>query len=131
MFQHKAMRRFGVAVCTAVAICALWALAAWAAQPTSNQVYVYEHINYGGAYIRFDGLKDIPDLRSYNTGAIGSPNWNDRISSLKVGSDVKLIVYKDINYKGGSWSVTGPATISTLVSNGWNDKVSSLRTVPK
>lgn len=98
---------------------------------TSNQVFVYEHTNYGGNYIRWDGIRDIPDLRSYNTGAIGTPNWNDRISSLKVGSELKLIVYKDINYKGGSWTVTGPASISTLVSNGWNDKISSLRIVPK
>ncbi len=98
---------------------------------TSNQVFVYEDINYAGNYIRWDGIRDIPDLRSYNTGGLGTPNWNDRISSFKVGSGMKLVVYKDINYKGGSWTVTGPATISTLVSNGWNDKISSLRIVPK
>jgi hypothetical protein len=131
MLQHQAMRRLEVAAYTAVAIGALWALAAWAAEPTANQVYVYEHISYGGAYMRFDGIRDVADLRSYNTGALGSPNWNDRISSLKVGSDLKLIVYADINYKGASWTVTGPANISTLVSNGWNDKISSFRTVPK
>ncbi len=98
---------------------------------TSNQVFVYEDINYAGNYIRWDGIRDIPDLRSYNTGGLGTPNWNDRISSFKVGSELKLVVYKDINYKGGSWTVTGPATIKTLVSNGWNDKISSLRIVPK
>ncbi|MEW5765817.1 MAG: peptidase inhibitor family I36 protein [Acidobacteriota bacterium] len=99
--------------------------------PTSNQLYVYEHINYGGAYIRWDGIRDISDLRSYNTGALGTPNWNDRISSFKVGSDLKVIFYEHINYKGASWTVTGPASIPSLVPNGWNDRASSLRTVPK
>jgi hypothetical protein len=109
----------------------LWAMVSWAADPTSNQVYVYEHTNYEGAYMRFDGLREVADLRSYNTGALGTPNWNDRISSLKVGSEVKLVVFADINYKGASWSVTGPASIKTLVSNGWNDRISSFRIVPK
>ncbi len=97
----------------------------------SNQVYFYEHTNYGGAYMRWDGVREVPDLRSYNTGAIGTPNWNDRISSFKIGKDMKLVVFKDINYRGGSWTISGPATISTLVSNGWNDKISSFRIVPK
>ncbi|MGQ9674000.1 MAG: peptidase inhibitor family I36 protein [Candidatus Aminicenantales bacterium] len=99
--------------------------------PTSNQLYVYEHVNYEGAYIRFDGTRDEPDLRSYNTGPLGSPNWNDRISSFKIGSDLKVVFYEHINYKGASWTVKGPAEISSMVSNGWNDRVSSLRTLPK
>ena len=98
---------------------------------TSNQVLVYEHTKYGGAYMSFDGIREVADLRGYNTGELGTPNWNDRISSLKVGSELKLIVFRDINFKGTSWTVTGPATISTLVSNGWNDKISSFRIVPK
>lgn len=132
MYRNKGVGRLIRVACLAcVVAAAIWAIAAWAADPTANQVYVYEHINYGGAYIRFDGIRDVSDLRGYNTGALGTPNWNDRISSLKVGSDLKLIVYADINYKGASWTVTGPANISTLVSNGWNDRISSLRTVPK
>jgi len=98
--------------------------------PTATQLYVYEHINYEGAYIRWDGLREIADLRWYNTGPIGSPNWNDRISSLKVGSDLKVILYEHINYQGKSLTIPGPANISSLVSMGWNDRASSLRTVP-
>ena len=113
----------------AFAILSIAAMAALAQD--SNQVYFYEHTNYGGAYMRFDGLREVPDLRSYNTGALGSPNWNDRISSFKIGKELKLVVFKDINYRGGSWTISGPATISTLVSNGWNDKISSFRIVPK
>jgi hypothetical protein len=79
----------------------------------------------------FDGIREVADLRGYNTGALGTPNWNDRISSLKVGSELKLIVFRDINFKGTSLTLTGPAAISTLVSNGWNDKISSFRIVPK
>ena len=112
-------------------VAALLAVAIPAASPTSNQVYLYEHTNYGGAYMRWDGLRDIPDLRSYNTGAQGSPNWNDRISSVKVGSDVTLILYQHINYGGSKLTLKGPANISSLVASGWNDKASSFRIVPK
>jgi len=131
MFKRKGVRRIVNILMVMCSLAALWAIVPWAADPTSNQVYVYEHINYGGAYMRFDGLREVADLRSYNTGAQGTPNWNDRISSLKVGSEVKLVVFADINYKGASWTVPGPASISTLVSNGWNDRISSFRIVPK
>lgn len=100
-----------------------------ASAQSANSVYFYEHINYQGAVVAFNGIRDVPDLRAYPTGS-GSTNWNDRISSFKVGTGVKVIVYKDINYKGGSYTVTGPGWISTLVSNGWNDKISSFRVVP-
>jgi hypothetical protein len=131
MFEGKGVRRTVKILSVLCSLAALLAVVSWAADPTSNQVYVYEHINYDGAYMRFDGLREVPDLRSYNTGALGTPNWNDRISSLKVGSEVKLVVFADINYKGASWTVTGPASIKTLVSNGWNDRISSFRIVPK
>ncbi len=101
-----------------------------ASAQTANHVYFYEHIDYKGAVVSFNGIRDVPDLRAYRTGS-GTNNWNDRISSIKVGTGVTLIVYKDINYKGGSYTVTGPGWISTLVSNGWNDKISSFRVVPE
>lgn len=101
-----------------------------ASAQTANRVYFYEDIDYKGAVVSFNGIRDVPDLRSYPTGS-GGKNWNDRISSIKVGTGVRLIVYKDINYKGGSYTVPGPGWISTLVSNGWNDKISSFRVVPE
>ncbi|MBN2705514.1 MAG: peptidase inhibitor family I36 protein [Deltaproteobacteria bacterium] len=112
-------------------VIAFGGVSVWAAEPTEMQVYVYEHTKYEGAYMRFDGLRQEPDLRCYNTGGLNTPNWNDRISSLKVGSGVKLKVYKDINYKGSSWTITGPAGMSTLVPNKWNDKISSFIIAPK
>jgi hypothetical protein len=116
---------------TLVALVMVLAIPLIAASQTANQVTFYENINYGGAYLTFTGIRDEPDLRAYNTGGLGSPNWNDRISSFKVGSNVNLVVYRDINFKGTKWTITGPASISTLVSNGWNDKISSFRIVPK
>jgi hypothetical protein len=102
-----------------------------ASAQSANRVYFYEHINYQGNYVVFNGIRDEPDLRVYKTAGASSPNWNDRISSIKVGDGIKLIVYQDINYKGASYTLTGPATISTLVSNGWNDRISSFRVVPE
>lgn len=98
--------------------------------PGSNQVAIYEHANYCGAYIIF-GITEQPDLRSYSTGAAGSPSWNDRISSARVGSNMKLIAYQDINYQGNSTTLSGPSNITDLSSSGWNRKISSLKVVPK
>jgi hypothetical protein len=99
-------------------------------EPSSEQACVYEHVNYCGAYIRVV-ISEIPDLRSYNTGASGTPNWNDRISSIRVGGNVKILVYGDINYGNYLGTLTGPSTVATLVPSGWNDKISSLKVVPK
>lgn len=98
--------------------------------PTTYQLYMYEHTNYGGGlHAHFDGDRNEPDLRCYNTGALGTPNWNDRISSFKIGRGLKVTFYEHINYRGASYTVKGPAEISSLVHNGWNDRISSFKTV--
>ncbi|MGA9750221.1 MAG: peptidase inhibitor family I36 protein [Acidobacteriota bacterium] len=100
------------------------------AQPpdaSGNQVYVYEDKNYGGNYMRFDHDTDVGDLRSYNTGTQGSPTWNDRVTSIVVGSGMKITFWADINYKGSSFTLTGPSTIACLSPSGWNDKISSFK----
>ncbi|MGC8764034.1 MAG: hypothetical protein ACP5VN_10475 [Acidobacteriota bacterium] len=37
--------------------------------PTATQLFVYEDINYGDAFMGFNGLREEPDLRAYNIGA--------------------------------------------------------------
>ncbi len=96
--------------------------------PTSNQLYIYEHVNYRGAYIMWDGSRDIPDLRLYKTGGSGSPSWNDRISSFKLGSRLKVTFYEHVNYQGKTLTFEGRADVPSLVAAGWNDRISSLKT---
>jgi hypothetical protein len=95
-------------------------------EPESNQVIFYEHKNFQGSYqvATVDG--DVKDMRSWN-----SQNWNDRVSSMKIGSDVCVTIWENINYGGAKSSMTGNQgcvmDYMNLVNNGWNDKMSSFK----
>jgi len=103
-------------------------------QPNADQVTVHENEWFKGAYMKV-GITAEPDLRAYNTGALGTPNWNDKISSIQVGSNVKFIGYADINYKGGTLVVAGGGSstncIPKLSVKGWDNKISSFKVVLK
>lgn len=129
--KNRDFRKVSRKILLFVVLAAGLGLALPAHTPTAMQLFVYEHTNYEGAFMGFTGLREEPDLRCYNTGGPGSPNWNDRISSLKVGSDIKVVLFEHINYQGKSFTIPGPANISSLVSSGWNDRASSFRIVPK
>jgi hypothetical protein len=59
-------------------------------------------------------------------------NWNDRISSIKVGKNACVTVWKDINYKGAKSELNGNGSSTTnfpnLHSSGWGDNISSYKT---
>ena len=97
--------------------------------PPQYQVWVYEHINYCGKKYYFlagqEGRTNYPDLRNI------AGNWNDRISSIKVGSKAVVTVFEHINYGGASFTEVGPSDIPSLVTSGWNDRISSLKTRQK
>ena len=100
--------------------------------PPDNAVVFFENTNYGGRWFAVYYDRDYNDLRSIYLGSgSSSGNWNDRISSLKIGKDACVTLWKDINYKGDKSALQGNQTsmnaISSLVPSGWNDKVSSLK----
>ncbi len=97
----------------------------------ANNVVFYQDGDYNGNQIQLR-KGGYSDLRSYDTGAPGTPSWNDQISSMKIGTGIaQVTVYWDINSGGksrvfkrqsdnpdGCWSLTG---------DGWNDKISSIK----
>ncbi|MGA9750220.1 MAG: hypothetical protein WBS54_00345 [Acidobacteriota bacterium] len=93
----------------------------------ATEVYLYELKDYGGNYLHFDHEAEVADLRSYNTGGQGSPGWNHRISSIEIGSGMKITLWAKANFKGSSFIVTGPATIPCLRGAKMNDKISSFK----
>jgi hypothetical protein len=97
-------------------------------EPASNQVFFYEHANYGGQTMSFNPDMNISDLRKWKVGST-KDNWNDRISSMKVGSQVKVTVWADIDYKGDHAPyTTGSDGQGHYASLGvWNDRISSLQ----
>lgn len=96
----------------------------------ASEVYLYELKDYGGNYLHFDHEAEVADLRSYNTGGQGGPGWTHRISSIEIGSGMKITLWAKANFKGSSFQITGPASIPCLKGAKMNDKISSLKISP-
>jgi len=76
-------------------------------------VYLYEHSEYGGKYIR------VNDDTTLN-------NFNDKASSLRIVGNYKAELYKDTNFNGDKETIK--SNIRKFDSN-WNDEVSSIKVV--
>ncbi|NOS90584.1 MAG: DUF4476 domain-containing protein [Cyclobacteriaceae bacterium] len=81
-------------------------------------VTLFEHERFGGASLNING----------NWDASMNPQWNDRVSSIKVPAGYKIIVYEHTLQTGASMTLTKDWTIA----NGnftFNDKISSIKIV--
>ena len=100
--------------------------------PADHQVFVYEHTNYGGNYMSFEFDTLVPDLTKWRV-LNSKDNWNDRISSIKVGKNTKIILFEHTNYKGATITLlgtgSGGAGNFAAMPSGWNDKASSFKVV--
>lgn len=83
----------------------------------TGRVCFYENTNYGGASFCSDA----------DSSWVGSA-WNDRASSMKVVAGYQAQLFRDINYGGGSVTVSG--NVPDLGAQGFNDAVSSFKVVP-
>jgi hypothetical protein len=97
-------------------------------EPASNQVFFYEHENYGGQTMSFSPDMNVGDLTKWKVGSTKN-NWNDRISSIKVGSQVKVTAWKDTGFKGAHVDyTTGSDGQGHYASLGvYNDWISSFQ----
>jgi len=106
------------------------ALAVDIGNPSYSQVFLYEHTDYGGSNMSFQYDYDVPDLTRWRL-LNSSKSWNDRLSSVKLGRNVKIILYEHINYKGASITIQADGNnqkdYSNLHSYGWGDKASSFK----
>lgn len=98
--------------------------------PSYCQVFLYEHTNYGGATMSFMYDYDVADLTKWRLPN-SSKSWNDRLSSLKLGKSVKIVLYEHINFKGKSITLQANGSAQknypSLHSFGWGDKASSFK----
>jgi len=79
-----------------------------------GHVICYRDVNYAGPTLNLD--QDTPDFTKLN--------FNDMLSSVKVGENTTITLYTDINYKGSSFELSKD---SPWVGNQHNDKVSSIK----
>ena len=98
--------------------------------PASHQVFLFEHTNYGGASLGFDIDQDVIDLTKWRLPN-SKKSWNDVISSLKLGKNVKITLYEHTKYGGKSITLQAEGqnvkNYPNLHSIGWGDYVSSFR----
>ena len=80
--------------------------------PAAGQVCFFTDINYVGTSM----------CTSASSTWVGAA-WNDRISSVRVSAGTQVVLYGDINYAGGTLTLTADAP--NLVSSNFNDVTSS------
>ena len=76
----------------------------------TGRVCFYENVNYGGASFCSD----------VDSSWVGTA-WNDRASSVKVVSGYQAQLFRDVNYGGGTVTVSG--NVPDLSAHGFNDAV--------
>jgi len=89
---------------------------------TSSKAKFALHCSFGGWNKEF-GPGEYPSVIAL--GMTGG------ISSIKLGSDLKIIGYERENFGGASKTWDGPTSINCLVSHGWNDRINSLKIISK
>jgi len=52
--------------------------------------------------------------------------FQNNISAIRIGSDIKLIMYSGEKFTGESKEYDGPQTINCLISSGWSDRINSI-----
>jgi hypothetical protein len=101
--------------------------------PNADKAFFFEHSNYGGASVEWSKGTNVQDLTKWNTTA--GQKWNDRISSIKVGGGVRVLIYEHTNFGGHCMTLSSgrdypymDAQNANLSGNdNWNDRISSLK----
>lgn len=97
--------------------------------PPKNLSKYYEYdSSYSSPYaFEHDGLQGARlSLRS-DRANLKDLSWNDKISSFSIPEGWEITFYKDVGYKGDTFTKTGPVTYYKLKPFGWNDEASSIR----
>ncbi len=91
-------------------------------RPIESPVTVYQDINYGGYSCNLSvGNYDLSRLTEMGVK-------NDDITSIKVKAGYEVVLYKDINFGGETYTISGDMG---YLGDDWNDQVTSLIVRPK
>ncbi|MDD4881122.1 MAG: phospholipase A2 [Gallionellaceae bacterium] len=103
--------------------------------PNADKAFFFENSNYGGASTEWSKGTEVNDLTKWNTPT--GAKWNDRISSIKVGSGARVLIFEHINFGGRCMALSSGRDYPNMTSEktglsgsaNWNDRISSLKVV--
>jgi len=89
---------------------------------TTSAIYpvLYEHANFGGRPLPLRAGMQLQNLAIYD--------FNDKASSIWIPNGWTVEIYEHAEFKGASLRKTVP--VANLHSEGWGDRISSVRVVP-
>jgi hypothetical protein len=101
--------------------------------PSADKAFFFEHDKFAGSSAEWSKGTNVSDLTRVNTPT--GQSWNDRISSLKVGSGVRVLVYEHTNFRGRCMTFSSNRNYPNLTAynanlsgrENWNDRISSLK----
>jgi len=84
-------------------------------------IVAFQHCNYAGYSLALrEGEYNLSDLKAYGI-------QNNDLSSLKIADGYQVIFFDQVNFGGASIIETN--NTACLTTDGWNDRVSSLKIV--
>jgi len=104
--------------------------------PGANQAFFFEHANYAGTSVEWSVGESVADLTKWNTPT--GQSWNDRISSMKVGSGVRVLAYEHKDFGGRCMTFSSSRNYPDLAAHNanlsgaenWGDRITSLKVTP-
>ncbi len=131
----RSMKHFGLVIF--VMVLGLMSSNLWALEkPFYGTGAVYELLNYGGWSFNLSSGTNESNLLHAGMNQFGAPgkkaeqNFYRTISSIRIGGGIKCEFYKDVNFKGDKLGPLGEGDYPDLRTNGWNDKIGSVKCYP-
>jgi hypothetical protein len=87
----------------------------------SAKCVLYEHRDFAGAFLVLERNEHAKMIHNRGDGYYYRPDWNDRISSYKVGAHCTLFMWEHVDGKG--WKLTRTGQLD-YIGDRRNDKVS-------
>jgi predicted small secreted protein len=87
------------------------------------EIYEGEHFASQRSWTRIQGPSELRNLRE-----LAGRDWNDAISSIRVGPGATVEVFEHADFRGQSEIFSPGRQVSTLRDFGLNNEISSIRT---
>jgi hypothetical protein len=88
---------------------------------TAGTGRAYEHNHFTGNSLTLNTSTETTDLGT---------QWNNKISSIKLGSGIRCLLYKEKNREGTALIIEPTQAFYELSTRGYNDSIKSIQCYP-